>query len=287
MPKHRGIHIALVSQYDAKLIPEHCSPDESDDDAGRESQIRTIDTYISNYAASQFWIRYACDMSTQGLETRFFYFKLYVAGTFAVAWGCGAQDEWEGKTLFVPKNVGREKLGLFFPRDIEGTSQAPTLEIRVCRAKARRRQERQYAPTAELQGTDGAVQYGEPAIAQIGVTRSLTKSSLVWVGTIKSREPQRFYTYALLDPKEKPYACFRYYCLAHEELRRCGFQKRGARAAQPPQDSREVLRDCIGFYLDSLPASHGEEHGKAKEHGNQEDVLPSPTDFRPTRQATD
>ena len=161
MPEHKGIHIALVSQYDAKLIPEHHSPNESDNDDEREDDIQTVDTYISNYAASQFWIRYACDMSTQGLETRFFYFKLYVAGTFAVAWGCGAQEEWEGKTLFVPKDVGREKLGLFFPRDIAQTSQAPALEIRVYRAKARRRQERRYAPTAELQGEDGAVQYAD------------------------------------------------------------------------------------------------------------------------------
>jgi hypothetical protein len=156
MPEQKGIHIALVSQYDAMLIPEYHPPNESHDDAERETA--TVDTYISNYAASQFWIRYACDMSTQELETRFFYFKLYVAGTFAVAWGCGAQDEWEGKTLFVPSAVGREKLGLFFPRDIEGDTQAPALEIRVYRAKARRRQERQYAPTTEVQGRDGAVQ---------------------------------------------------------------------------------------------------------------------------------
>lgn len=158
MPEHRGIQIALVSQYDAMLISEHLSPDESDDDARRESENRIVDAYISNYAASQFWIRYACDMSTQESETRFFYFKLYVNETFAVAWGCGAQDEWEGNTLFVPKDVGREKLGLFFPRDIKGTSQGPALEIRVYRAKARRRQERQYTPTAEIQGGDASVQ---------------------------------------------------------------------------------------------------------------------------------
>lgn len=158
MPEHRGIHIALVSQYDAMLIPEHYSPDESDDKAERGANTRAVETYISNYAASQFWIRYACDMSSQEPETRFFYFKLYVNGTFSVAWGCGAQDEWEGKTLFVPKDVGREKLGFFFPRNIEGTSRTPAFEIRVYRAKARRRQERQYAPTAQIQGGDRAIQ---------------------------------------------------------------------------------------------------------------------------------
>jgi len=159
MPEHRGIHITLVSQYDAMLIPEYHSPDESDDFAEREPGVRTVDTYVSNYAASQFWIRYACDESTKEPETRFFYFKLYVAGVLSVAWGCGAQDEWEGKTHFVPKDVGREKLGLFFPRDVEGTPEMPALEIQVYRAKARRRQERQYAPTAEIQGRGDVVQY--------------------------------------------------------------------------------------------------------------------------------
>lgn len=138
MPEHSGIHIALVSQDDAMLIREYHYPDENNTDNEIHTGTRTVDTYVSNYAASQFWIRYACDMSTKEPETRFFYFKLYVAGTFSVAWGCGAQDEWEGKTFFVPKDVGREKLGLFFPSDVEGAPEVPALEIRVYRAKARR-----------------------------------------------------------------------------------------------------------------------------------------------------
>jgi hypothetical protein len=55
----------------------------------------------------------------------------------------------------------------------------------------------------------------QTAIARTRGTRSLTQSSLESIGAIKSREPQRFYSYALLDPKDKPYACFRYHCLAH------------------------------------------------------------------------
>lgn len=52
-------------------------------------------------------------------------------------------------------------------------------------------------------------------IAQTRVARVLTQHSLESIGSIKSREPQRFYSYALLDSKDKPYACFRYHCLAH------------------------------------------------------------------------
>ena len=53
------------------------------------------------------------------------------------------------------------------------------------------------------------------AIALMRVATSLTLSSLQSIGSIKSREPQRFYSYALLDPKDEPFACFRYHCLAH------------------------------------------------------------------------
>jgi hypothetical protein len=53
------------------------------------------------------------------------------------------------------------------------------------------------------------------AIAQTRVARVLTQHSLESIGSIKSREPQRFYSYALLDSKDKPYACFRYHCLDH------------------------------------------------------------------------
>ena len=160
MPEHRGVHIALVSQYDAMFIPEYRSPDnEEGDEREKQASTHTIDTFISNYAAGQFWIRYACDMASQDLETRFFFFKLYVGGAFSVAWGCGAQDEWEGETSFAPSEISREKLGLFFPRNAVSTSEVPAFEIRVYRAKARRRQERQYAATAMARDKDEAVQY--------------------------------------------------------------------------------------------------------------------------------
>jgi hypothetical protein len=159
MPEHNSIRIRLVSQYDALFIPEFHSPIEN----SHQSAIRNIDTYIPNYSASHFWIRYACDPTTQDPELRFFYFKLYIAGEFAVAWGCGAQDEWNGETFFLPSNSGsadgsREKLGLFFPSDAEGSSEVPTFEIRVYRANARKRREREYAPDAVVKGGSGGVQ---------------------------------------------------------------------------------------------------------------------------------
>jgi hypothetical protein len=169
MPEHRGIHIALVSQYDAMFIPEHRSlvHDKGDEEA-RAADTHNVDTFNSNYTASQFWIRYACDMATQDSTTRFFFFKLYVGGVFSVAWGCDAQDEWEGETSFAPSEISHEKLGLFFPRSVVSTSEVPAFEIRVYRAKARRRQERQYAPTAMARDKDEAVQYTAYQCSNIG-----------------------------------------------------------------------------------------------------------------------
>ena len=74
--------------------------------------------------------------------------------------------EWKGETSFVPSDAGlidggnttREKLGLFFPRDVQVTTEVPTFEIRVHRAKARKRQERKYTSAEMIQGGDGGVQ---------------------------------------------------------------------------------------------------------------------------------
>jgi hypothetical protein len=159
MPEHKSIRIRLVSQYDALFIPEFHSPI----DNSHQSAIRNIDTYIPNYSASHFWIRYACDPTTQDPELRFFYFRLYIAGKFAVAWGCGAQDEWNGEAFFVPSNSvsadgSREKLGFFFPSDVGGIPEVPTFEIRVYRARARKSREREYAPEAVVKSGDGGVQ---------------------------------------------------------------------------------------------------------------------------------
>jgi hypothetical protein len=159
MLEHNSIRIRLVSQYDALFVPEFHSPI----DNSHQSATHSIDTYIPNYSASHFWIRYACDPTTQYPGLRFFYFKLYIAGKFAVAWGCGAQDEWTGETFFVPSDSGsadgsRKKLGLFFPSDAEGISEVPTFEIRVYRAKARKRREREYAAEAVVKSENGGVQ---------------------------------------------------------------------------------------------------------------------------------
>lgn len=180
MPVHNGVHISLISQYDAMLVPEYRSPNNDMNEAhdnerndGKNAASHHIDTYIPNYAASQFWIRYACDTTDEEPDTRFYYFKLYLGGEFIVAWGCGAQDGWMGETLFVPSemrsdNQGpRGRLGLFFPPDGEATSDVPTFEIRIYRARARKRQERQYADPNSVRDRDNGVRsvYNDSSIS--------------------------------------------------------------------------------------------------------------------------
>jgi hypothetical protein len=159
MPEHNGIRIKLVSQYDAMFVPEYHSLIDRDHET--HPTTHRIDNYIPNYSSSHFWIRYACDETMQEPEIRFFYFKLFIAGRFAVAWGCGAQDDWCGEMFSLPSDTGsattREKLGLFFPSSVEGDSEGPTFEILVYRAKARRRQEREYASAAVVQGGKGGL----------------------------------------------------------------------------------------------------------------------------------
>lgn len=152
MPKHQGIRISLISQYDAKKIPEYRNADHD-----LHATANAVDVSIPIYPSSQFWIRYSCRQPPQGSDIHFFYFKLYVAGKFQVAWGCGSQDKWKGETVFVPTEARplesssqserpfHQKLGLFFPR-AGGTirNSDPTFEIRVYRAKARKRENRQY-----------------------------------------------------------------------------------------------------------------------------------------------
>lgn len=155
MPTHQGIRIALVSQFDALALPEYHFPRGGH---GDEPSAHVVDAHVPVYGASQFWIRYSCRAPLETPEIRFFYFKLYVAGKFTVAWSCGEQDGWKGKTIFVPDDsrssesdgskAPRRKLGLFFP-DVEAIRSAgdrPALEIHVFRAKARKREHRHYTP---------------------------------------------------------------------------------------------------------------------------------------------
>ena len=134
--------------------------------------------------------RLAADVETE--ETRFFHFKALINGVPAVSWGVGAEQGWKGKTMFAVFGQGKgsrrgqgdgvvsgadgeeqgdlkgdhglEKRGFFFPAlDEEGDGsdgselrdEEGCLEIRICRARARRRVHGSVRPLKKVDEENG------------------------------------------------------------------------------------------------------------------------------------
>jgi hypothetical protein len=160
MPTHNGITFTLQSQYDALSIPEYpsatavlnpCSSSRSSSEyADSVAEIpptspQLIEAYIPVYPSSQFWLTYQChEWRRQCPEARFLYFKLFMQGRCILSWGVGKEEEWQGKTMFGLFDAGSdfegrrvvERRGFFFGKTCEDGQ----FEIRVFRAKARRRE---------------------------------------------------------------------------------------------------------------------------------------------------
>ncbi|RMZ00078.1 hypothetical protein D0860_08117 [Hortaea werneckii] len=249
MPTYRGITIALQSQYDALTIPEAALPsampvpeDDLVDFASGEvstdrflieefcadSKVigttyyldptsRTAEVSIPIYASSQFWIVYACPRPLPGIrqeedgrEVRYYFFKLLVRGQCLVSWGCGEQQGWQGKTMFGLFTSGSdferrrvvEKMGFFFPPYFseadDGSECADTtaFEVRVFRSWARRREK------AGMSGMLSNVEVEGKIDNRLGIHS---------LGILKKGEPNRRYTYALIDAVDEPYAIFKYH----------------------------------------------------------------------------
>ncbi|KAK0364332.1 hypothetical protein LTR94_011373 [Friedmanniomyces endolithicus] len=151
MPIARGISFSMLSQYDARALPEsplrpldqarpgalikagnksldprreHEAGDEDEDE-----QTRITAVTIPIYPGSQFWMSYRCPRPpppssgrTSDTETgndrsfQFWYFKVFAAGggcrdVCLVSWGVGEREEWSGKTVLALFE-GRSKGGL-------------------------------------------------------------------------------------------------------------------------------------------------------------------------------
>lgn len=209
-------------------------PDKTFDDfqRGRQHTGVVVETTVPVLKGSQFWICYSCppppptapssDCSGEegdvvGEEegesecarerVRYYYFKLFVSGKCLLSWGVDEREYWKGKAIFGLFDGGRdfegrrivEKRGLFFPSESNGARGATGegFEIRVFRAKARRRESSRYLGLGETLGAGGGVKKG-PGL------------KLTNVGRMHRGERQRFYSYALIDAKEEPYLVFRY-----------------------------------------------------------------------------
>lgn len=198
MPTHRNLTISLQSQYDFLPIPETLSPSSRHPTPNTN---RTITANIPTYSNSQFWLLYSCPLPPPpkpgGEESKYYYFKLFVSGKCILSWGVGEAEGWEGKVVcgfwdggtdFEGRSVV-ERRGLFFPGNEEGGS---GYEVKVYRAKARKREEVKYE------------RFDERGERENGMKFTTT-------GRKKKGERQRYYTYALVDPKEAPFVTFRYW----------------------------------------------------------------------------
>ena len=231
MPEYAGFTISLTSQYDAATIPEdnvrivttptlrslHLDnlttgespgltqhPDKTFSDLHKQSSSTStvIETYIPIYPSSQFWICYDCPPPDwdEEQEVKYYYFKLFFDGKCVLSWGVGEQDNWRGKTIFGLFDGGRdfegkrivEKRGLFFPD--ASVVDPGGFEIRVFRAKARRREPVRYQSVSEVVGGGG-------------YPGSLDLTS---IGKVHKGEKKGLYAYALLDARDEPWVVFRY-----------------------------------------------------------------------------
>lgn len=195
MPTYRGICISVQTQYGHKSIPEYpplsvpltpsprkehpssnintykltpsSNPSPSDSTPTHPPK---AEVYIPAYPGSQFWIHYLCPEPPphvdernppRPVETRFFYFKLYLRGTCVLSWSVGGEDGWGGKVSFGIYDSGTdfhgrrilEKRGFFFKKEDGNLDPHAGFEIRVFRSKARRREENRYEKWEK--GVDG------------------------------------------------------------------------------------------------------------------------------------
>ena len=239
MPEYAGFSTSLISQYDAATIPESfvrvvttptlrslhldniCDspglsqhPDKTFSDLHKKATT-VIETYIPIYQKSQFWVCYECPPPSQDEddEVRYYYFKLCYDGRYVLSWGVGEEEHWRGKTTFGLFDGGRdfegkrivEKRGLFYPstpaQDAEG------FEIKIFRAKARRREPVRYQTVNETTG---------------GINEGCRSLDLTSIGKVRQGErPKLLYTYALLDAKDEPWITFRYNFETHEGRMLC------------------------------------------------------------------
>ncbi|KAF2502703.1 hypothetical protein BU16DRAFT_554749 [Lophium mytilinum] len=259
MPRYRSIKLELSSQHGIQTIPEYVAPEKPSPDASapkllsdvhenkvREEPSSTCEVYIPTYPSSQFWFNYSIAPPIPP-DLSCFFFKLFLNGMYMVSWGCGPEEGWAGRTMFglyerPEDEYGRkrvEKRALFFGgkddkgKEVHWDDAAAFMEVRVYRAKGRKRVPRQLE------------EFGKSFHAG---QRQGIENRLVDAGISKMFSPKRFYKFALIDPVDKPFATFKYHYRTMDQLRELGLQRvdngsaAGARGeASKKKGSRKTL----------------------------------------------
>jgi hypothetical protein len=169
MPCLRNITVGLVSALGVQEIPELVqdvpsllggiedpfSPTPTTANYINHDAHR-VSVFVPTYPNSQFWLQYDVDPSED--TAILYYFNLFVNGACVVSWGCGEEDNFEGKTmygLFKGKDGFNERRVMTFTSERELNPRMrpavnDVIEVQAFRARARKR----VAPTAAVSQHD-------------------------------------------------------------------------------------------------------------------------------------
>lgn len=154
MPTHNNITLSLRSSaHETMPLLEYPPPPHQHQPADPTQ----TSVYVAASPGLGFWIAYHVKPPVPP-GTAFFVFKLLMEGRHVVTWAVGEEDGWRGKTMFglFENNAwkgGMEKRAFAFANARDGATDGESgiMEVRVMRASARKRVQRE---TPELGETD-------------------------------------------------------------------------------------------------------------------------------------
>ncbi|KUI56778.1 hypothetical protein VP1G_04095 [Cytospora mali] len=240
MPSLRGIEVSVLAQLEAEELPEYPHPDGSsaylrglNDTAGDNSPRAapdvepalltrsnpTVAVYIPSLPGAQFWINYVVER--EPTPPGHLFFKLYMNGRHITSWGINPRIKTKGqveKALYEPserwdheengtviKQTGIEARYFHFVGGQQEKSVAEDgglIEVQVFRAKGRKRR------AAKLDQYRHQDKYGIAAPSG---------------GLLENPQDVTFFDFHLIDPKDSPFASFRFHYRSWENLCQLNF----------------------------------------------------------------
>ncbi|KAL0256939.1 hypothetical protein SLS55_007748 [Diplodia seriata] len=304
MPTYKNITLSLRSSaHETAPLLEFPPPPHLPGVRIEDARSSTATVYVPASPGLTFWIAYHIKPPAylEDPDVKYFLFKLYMEGRHVVTWAVGEEDGWKGKTMFgLFENAawrgGVEKRAFAFAAgregdggdvDVERDHEERFMEVRVLRASARKRVQRETPELMETEvGREGAggIKYDFLPVETIGhpceSVELTAENSLVNAGCLKKENPKRFYEFVLIDSLKEPFAKFRYYYRSVDQLETLGVIVRVPQCEDESED--EVVTDSGNGYesLDlsflakndadtqSTPLSHGSPHTVASERLN-------------------
>ncbi|ROW06148.1 hypothetical protein VMCG_04680 [Cytospora schulzeri] len=242
MPSSQDIEVSILAQPDIGRLPEYPYPDGSqasihlrapNDTAGDKSTQTahiidstrltkaksTVSVYIPSVPGAQFWINYVVEK--EPTPPCHLFFKLYMNGRHITSWGIDPRIKNEGrveKALYEPsarwdhedngtvmKQNGIEARYFHFlcgQQEKCVAEDGGLIEVQVFRAKGRKRR------AAKLDQYRHQEQYGIAAPSG---------------GLLDNPQDVTFFDFLLIDPKDAPFASFRFHYRSWENLRQLNF----------------------------------------------------------------